>query len=181
MVQRITYRRRKSFNTRSNKIRKVKTPGGKLAVQYLQKKPRGVMCGDCKTRLQGVRRRAMPGACRRAPLFANRRSLPSAMMMPSLRARRGAYPRRTCRSFLPHASCPFKRADPDAPPEGVCSPRPPREDGHARLRWLALRQVRPSAVSRQRRLAQSAACVCVRACVRHAQTVCFRAPLVSES
>jgi len=69
MVQRITYRRRKSFNTRSNKIRKVKTPGGKLAVQYLQKKPRGVMCGDCKTRLQGVRlRRAAAGrARRRAP------------------------------------------------------------------------------------------------------------------
>ena len=66
MVQRITYRRRKSFNTRSNKIRKVKTPGGKLAVQYLQKKPRGVMCGDCKTRLQGVRlRRAAAG---RGPL-----------------------------------------------------------------------------------------------------------------
>lgn len=54
MAQRITYRRRKSFNTRSNKIRKVKTPGGKLAVQYLQKRPRGVMCGDCKTKLQGV-------------------------------------------------------------------------------------------------------------------------------
>ncbi|KAJ1630984.1 60S ribosomal protein L34-B, partial [Pavlovales sp. CCMP2436] len=54
MVQRITYRRRKSFNTKSNKIRQVKTPGGKLAVSYLQKKPRGVMCGDCKTRLQGI-------------------------------------------------------------------------------------------------------------------------------
>lgn len=55
MAQRITYRRRKSFNTKSNKIRQVKTPGGKLAVQYLQKRPRGVMCGDCKTKLQGVR------------------------------------------------------------------------------------------------------------------------------
>jgi len=65
MVQRITYRRRKSFNTKSNKIRQVKTPGGKLAVSYLQKKPRGVMCGDCKTRLQGVRANAfsVPAAC----------------------------------------------------------------------------------------------------------------------
>mmetsp|Transcript_16018 Transcript_16018/g.46737 ORF Transcript_16018/g.46737 Transcript_16018/m.46737 type:complete len:114 (-) Transcript_16018:649-990(-) len=54
MVQRVTYRRRKSFNTKSNKIRKVKTPGGKLAVQYLQKKPKGVMCGDCHKRLQGI-------------------------------------------------------------------------------------------------------------------------------
>ncbi|KAG8467191.1 hypothetical protein KFE25_000507 [Diacronema lutheri] len=54
MAQRVTYRRRKSFNTRSNKIRCVKTPGGKLAVQYLQKRPRGVMCGDCKTSLPGI-------------------------------------------------------------------------------------------------------------------------------
>lgn len=66
MAQRVTYRRRKSFNTRSNKIRCVKTPGGKLAVQYLQKRPRGVMCGDCKTSLPGVRARAQGRLAARA-------------------------------------------------------------------------------------------------------------------
>ena len=29
---RVTYRRRKSYNTKTNKIRKVKTPGGRLVV-----------------------------------------------------------------------------------------------------------------------------------------------------
>jgi hypothetical protein len=52
---RVTYRRRHSYNTRSNRIRKVKTPGGKLAVQYLTKSAKGVACGDCGNALQGVR------------------------------------------------------------------------------------------------------------------------------
>mgnify|MGYP005677879041 CR=1 FL=1 len=58
MVQRVTYRRRKSFNTKSNKIRKVKTPGGKLVVHYVGKKGKAPMCGEpgCNTRLSGVRR-----------------------------------------------------------------------------------------------------------------------------
>ena len=30
MVARVTYRRQNSFNTRSNKIRKTKTPGGRV-------------------------------------------------------------------------------------------------------------------------------------------------------
>ncbi len=52
---RVTYRRRHSYNTRSNRIRKVKTPGGKLAVQYVTKAAKGVACGDCGNALQGVR------------------------------------------------------------------------------------------------------------------------------
>merc|ERR1739845_254495 len=40
MVQRITYRRRLSYNTKSNRVKKVRTPGGKLVFQYL--KMRGV-------------------------------------------------------------------------------------------------------------------------------------------
>ena len=38
MAVRVTYRRNCSYNTLSNKIRKVKTPGGKLVVLHLKKK-----------------------------------------------------------------------------------------------------------------------------------------------
>ena len=41
-MNRVTYRRRKSYNTRSNKIRKVKTPGGRLVAQYVRKTAKGV-------------------------------------------------------------------------------------------------------------------------------------------
>mmetsp|Transcript_27230 Transcript_27230/g.45351 ORF Transcript_27230/g.45351 Transcript_27230/m.45351 type:complete len:118 (+) Transcript_27230:57-410(+) len=56
MVQRVTYRRRKSFNTKSNKVRKVKTPGGKLVLHYMGKKGKAPMCGDsaCPRRLSGI-------------------------------------------------------------------------------------------------------------------------------
>eukprot|EP00457_Paulinella_chromatophora_P018965 gb/GEZN01020458.1/.p1 GENE.gb/GEZN01020458.1/~~gb/GEZN01020458.1/.p1 ORF type:complete len:127 (-),score=20.64 gb/GEZN01020458.1/:202-582(-) len=54
MVQRLTYRRRHAYNTGSNKVKKVKTPGGKLNLQYLVKKVKGASCGDCGTRLPGL-------------------------------------------------------------------------------------------------------------------------------
>jgi len=54
-VQRCTYRRRKSFNTASNNVRKVKTPGGELKLHYVGKKGSGPRCGDCKKKLHGVR------------------------------------------------------------------------------------------------------------------------------
>ncbi len=38
MAVRVNYRRNCSYNTLSNKIRKVKTPGGKLAVLHLKKR-----------------------------------------------------------------------------------------------------------------------------------------------
>jgi large subunit ribosomal protein L34e len=38
MAQRITYRRQCSYNTRSNKIRKIKTPGGRVIAQHVAKK-----------------------------------------------------------------------------------------------------------------------------------------------
>ena len=37
MAVRVSYRRSVSFNTRGNKIRKVKTPGGRLHVLHLKK------------------------------------------------------------------------------------------------------------------------------------------------
>merc|ERR1712200_64450 len=55
MVQRLTYRRRLSYNTASNQRRIVRTPGGKLTYQY-KKKPRQIpKCGICKTTLRGIR------------------------------------------------------------------------------------------------------------------------------
>ncbi|KNC48717.1 50S ribosomal protein L34e [Thecamonas trahens ATCC 50062] len=55
MVQRVTYRRRLSYNTKSNRTRVVKTPGGRLVVHYMKKKPKGVSCGDCGVQLHGVK------------------------------------------------------------------------------------------------------------------------------
>ena len=59
---RVTYRRRKSFRTVSNKVRKVKTPGGKLVLHYTGKKGSNPICGDpgCDQRLHGVRSPSAP-------------------------------------------------------------------------------------------------------------------------
>ena len=54
MAQRLTLRRRLSYNTTSNKKRIVKTPGGRLTYQYIKKNPTFPKCGDCKIKLNGV-------------------------------------------------------------------------------------------------------------------------------
>ncbi|CCE86322.1 Piso0_004805 [Millerozyma farinosa CBS 7064] len=54
MAQRITYRRRNPYNTRSNKIKVVKTPGGKLVAQHVKKSGSRVNCGDCGQALAGI-------------------------------------------------------------------------------------------------------------------------------
>jgi large subunit ribosomal protein L34e len=54
MAQRLTLRRRLSYNTKSNKRRIVKTPGGRLTYQYIKKGPSFPKCGDCKIKLNGV-------------------------------------------------------------------------------------------------------------------------------
>merc|ERR1719353_2501718 len=51
---RITYRRRRSYATKSNKITAQKTPGGRLVAKILKKKAAGVKCGVCKTQLNGI-------------------------------------------------------------------------------------------------------------------------------
>jgi large subunit ribosomal protein L34e len=59
MVQRVTYRRRLSYNTNSNKVRKVKTPGSRLVVHYVQKKGKGPRAPhdscDCGKRINGIK------------------------------------------------------------------------------------------------------------------------------
>ncbi|KAI9558430.1 60S ribosomal protein L34-like [Daphnia pulex] len=55
MAQRLTYRRRLSYNTASNQRRIVRTPGGRLVYQYKKKQRKIPKCGMCKTTLRGIR------------------------------------------------------------------------------------------------------------------------------
>ena len=55
MVQRVTYRRRHSYNTKSNKTKIIKTPGGVLRFQYRGKLGSGVSCSDCGMKLAGIK------------------------------------------------------------------------------------------------------------------------------
>merc|ERR1739838_937931 len=55
MVQRITYRRRLSYNTRSNRRKITRTPGGKLVFQYLKKRPSVPKCPMTGVKLKGVK------------------------------------------------------------------------------------------------------------------------------
>uniref|UniRef100_A0A915IFK6 Large ribosomal subunit protein eL34 n=1 Tax=Romanomermis culicivorax TaxID=13658 RepID=A0A915IFK6_ROMCU len=54
MVQRLTYRRRLSYNTKSNKRKVSKTPGNKLVYLYTKKQGTIPRCGDCKDKLKGI-------------------------------------------------------------------------------------------------------------------------------
>ncbi|XP_060076085.1 large ribosomal subunit protein eL34-like [Ylistrum balloti] len=54
MVQRLTFRRRLSYNTNSNRRRVSKTPGGKLVYLYTKKLGSIPKCGDCKIKLHGI-------------------------------------------------------------------------------------------------------------------------------
>mmetsp|Transcript_124762 Transcript_124762/g.216335 ORF Transcript_124762/g.216335 Transcript_124762/m.216335 type:complete len:126 (+) Transcript_124762:93-470(+) len=56
MVERLTYRRHTRYNTKSNKQRTLRTPGGKLTLHVLKKKAKGPHCGDCGKALIGVPR-----------------------------------------------------------------------------------------------------------------------------
>jgi hypothetical protein len=59
MAQRVTLRKRKSYNTTSNRRRIVKTPGGKLVYHHIKKLATSPKCGDCGNALSGVR----PSCC----------------------------------------------------------------------------------------------------------------------
>ncbi|VEU24086.1 DEKNAAC105184 [Brettanomyces naardenensis] len=56
MAQRITLRRRNPYNTRSNQIKIVKTPGGKLIAHHVKKLATRPKCGDCGIALPGIAR-----------------------------------------------------------------------------------------------------------------------------
>ncbi|KAG5192483.1 ribosomal protein L34e-domain-containing protein [Tribonema minus] len=52
--KRVTYTRRHAYATASNKIKVVRTPGGKHVAHYRKKKANGPKCGDCKIALPGI-------------------------------------------------------------------------------------------------------------------------------
>ena len=53
---RVTLTRRHAYRTASNRVKTIKTPGGRYAAQYIKKSRKGAQCGDCKCALPGVRR-----------------------------------------------------------------------------------------------------------------------------
>ena len=60
---RVTYTKRNPYRTKSNTLKMVKTPGGRMAGHYRTKLAKGVRCGDCGTQLCGVR--TLPARARR--------------------------------------------------------------------------------------------------------------------
>lgn len=55
MAQRVTLRKRQPYNTTSNRRRVVKTPGGVLVYHHIKKLATAPKCGDCGSKLAGVR------------------------------------------------------------------------------------------------------------------------------
>ena len=55
MAERLTIRKRTPYNTKSNRRRVVKTPGGKLRYLHLKKLPTSPKCGDCHVALPGIK------------------------------------------------------------------------------------------------------------------------------
>merc|ERR1711881_295932 len=51
---RMTYRRRQPYNTVSNKVRTIRTPGGEHRLLNTKKKGTNPKCGDCGSKLSGI-------------------------------------------------------------------------------------------------------------------------------
>ena len=56
MTARITCKKRHTYHTRSNLLRRFRTPGGKLTVQKIRKEQSPIVCGDTKVQLNGLKR-----------------------------------------------------------------------------------------------------------------------------
>ncbi|KAK9116741.1 hypothetical protein Sjap_015688 [Stephania japonica] len=74
MVQRLTYRKRHSYATKSNQNRVVKTPGGKLVYQTTKKRASGPKCPVTGKRIQGIPH-LRPAEYKRSRLARNRRTV----------------------------------------------------------------------------------------------------------
>ncbi|KAJ6882627.1 hypothetical protein NC651_029029 [Populus alba x Populus x berolinensis] len=74
MVQRLTYRKRHSYATKSNQHRVVKTPGGKLVYQTTKKRASGPKCPVTGKRIQGIPH-LRPAEYKRSRLSRNRRTV----------------------------------------------------------------------------------------------------------
>lgn len=55
MAARVTFRRRNPYNTKSNSVKQIKTPGGKIRVLHLKKKGTAPKCGETGVQLPGVK------------------------------------------------------------------------------------------------------------------------------
>eukprot|EP00981_Chlorochromonas_danica_P012516 scaffold5105_cov161-Ochromonas_danica.AAC.2 len=53
---RVTLRRRHAYRTASNRVKTIRTPGGRHVAQYISKHTQGVKCGDCHCAIRGVKR-----------------------------------------------------------------------------------------------------------------------------
>ena len=87
MAQRVTLRKRQPYNTSSSRRRLVKTPGGVLRYHHIKKLPTAPKCGDCGSKLSGVRHPLLPFS-RVAPLILGNRLLPFARANTRLSPRR---------------------------------------------------------------------------------------------
>merc|ERR1711871_973622 len=47
--------KRHAYRTATNKVKTIRTPGGRYAAKYLKKGKKGVICGDCKIVLPGIK------------------------------------------------------------------------------------------------------------------------------
>lgn len=74
MVQRLTYRKRHSYATKSNQHRIVKTPGGRLVYQTTKKRASGPKCPVTGKRIQGIPH-LRPTEYKRSRLPRNRRTV----------------------------------------------------------------------------------------------------------
>ena len=52
---RVTLTRRHAYRTLSNRVKTVKTPGGRHTAQYIKKNKKGAICGDCGIALPGIK------------------------------------------------------------------------------------------------------------------------------
>ena len=57
MAARVSYRRKNTYRTRSNVVRKIRTPGGRLIVQYKNKQVKRLVCAETKKYLNGIPRK----------------------------------------------------------------------------------------------------------------------------
>lgn len=51
---RVVLRRHCPFPTKKNKFKKIKTPGNRINIQYLNKKSSNVRCAETKVKIKGV-------------------------------------------------------------------------------------------------------------------------------
>jgi len=52
---RITLTRRHAYRTRSNRVKTITAPSGRHIAQYMDKKRKGSVCGDCDIVLPGIK------------------------------------------------------------------------------------------------------------------------------